>query len=91
MSQTGLTLFTFQANGKVITTVSEATEKDVDLAVDAAQKAFDTVWGLKAPGSQRSKLLWKVAEIMEKHKEELAAVEVLDNGEIEFIFYIFVT
>jgi len=44
---------------------------------------------LKAPGSQRSKLLWKVAEIMEKHKEELAAIEVLDNGEIEFNFYIY--
>jgi acyl-CoA reductase-like NAD-dependent aldehyde dehydrogenase len=44
---------------------------------------------LKAPGSQRSKLLWNLAEIMEKHKEELAAIEVLDNGRIKFVLYDF--
>ncbi|CAA7262407.1 unnamed protein product [Cyclocybe aegerita] len=49
-------------NGKVITSISEAVEKDVDLAVAAAQKAFDTV------------------KSMERHKEELAAIESLDNG-----------
>jgi len=70
------------ATGKTITSVSEATARDVDLAVDAAQKAFDTVWGLKAPGSVRSKLLWNLADAMERHKEELAALEALDNGAI---------
>ncbi|KAJ2920418.1 hypothetical protein H1R20_g16676, partial [Candolleomyces eurysporus] len=67
-------------NGKLITKVSEGVEKDVDLAVEAAQKAFDTAWGLNAPGSQRSELLWKLAQAMEKHHDELAAVEALDNG-----------
>jgi acyl-CoA reductase-like NAD-dependent aldehyde dehydrogenase len=37
-------------NGKVITKVSEGTRQDVDKAVAAAQKAYDTVWGLKVGG-----------------------------------------
>ena len=69
------------ANGKVITSISEGTAKDVDLAVDAAQKAYDTVWGLNVPGSQRSKLLCNLADTMAKYKEELAALEALDNGD----------
>ncbi|PPR03696.1 hypothetical protein CVT24_007417 [Panaeolus cyanescens] len=67
-------------NGKVITSISEGTAKDVDIAVDVAQKAFDTVWGLNASGSQRSNILWKLAQVMESHHKELAALEALDNG-----------
>lgn len=52
----------------------------MDDAVEAAQHAFDTVWGLNAPGSVRSEHLWNLAKVMEKHKEELAALESLDNG-----------
>ena len=69
------------ANGKLITKVSEGVESDLELAVEAAQKAFDTVWGLNASGSLRSELLWNLAKAMEKHQEELAAIEALDNGE----------
>ncbi|KAF9531514.1 NAD-dependent aldehyde dehydrogenase [Crepidotus variabilis] len=68
------------SNGKFITSVAEATSKDVDDAVVAAQKAFDTVWGLNAPGSVRSEHLWNLAKKMEEHQEELAALEALDNG-----------
>jgi aldehyde dehydrogenase (NAD+) len=67
-------------NGKVITSVSEGTSKDVDLAVEAAHKAFDTTWGLHAPGAQRSILMAKLAALMEKNADELAALEALDNG-----------
>ncbi|KAG1817365.1 aldehyde dehydrogenase domain-containing protein [Suillus variegatus] len=67
-------------NGKVITSVSEGTPKDVDLAVDAAHAAFDTTWGLHAPGAQRSILMSKLVAIMEKNADELAALEALDNG-----------
>jgi len=68
------------ATGKLITSISEGTEKDVDLAVAAAQKAFDTVWGLNTPGSKRGEALWALAEAMERHQGELAAIESLDNG-----------
>ncbi|KAG0699497.1 aldehyde dehydrogenase domain-containing protein [Suillus ampliporus] len=67
-------------NGKVITSVSEGTAKDVDVAVEAAQTAFDTVWGLNAPGTQRSILMAKLAALMQENADELAALEALDNG-----------
>lgn len=67
-------------NGKVITSVSEGTAKDVDLAVEAAHTAFDTTWGLHAPGAKRSILMSKLVALMEKHADELAALEALDNG-----------
>jgi len=71
----------YPATGKLITTVSEATPKDVDIAVDAARKAFDTTWGLNASGAQRAALLNKLGDLMVQHKDELAAIEALDNGE----------
>ncbi|KAK7450128.1 hypothetical protein VKT23_013010 [Stygiomarasmius scandens] len=68
------------ATGKVLTTISVGSSKDVDLAVDAARKAFKTTWGLHMPGSERGKLLVKLADLMEQHKDELAALETLDVG-----------
>ncbi|GJE89226.1 aldehyde dehydrogenase family protein [Phanerochaete sordida] len=67
-------------NGKLITRVSEGTPKDVDTAVEVAQKAFDTVWGHNTPGFERGRLLYKFAELLEQHADEFAAVEALDNG-----------
>lgn len=67
-------------NNKVITQVSEATSKDVDAAVQAARKAFETTWGLNTSGAQRAALLNKLADLMVQHKDELAAIESLDNG-----------
>ena len=52
----------------------------MDIAVEAAQKAFETSWGLNAPGSVRTDLLWKLAQLMERDHLELAALEALDNG-----------
>jgi len=68
------------ATEEVITSVCEGTEKDVDLAVQAARKAFDTTWGMNVAPGERAKLLFKLAEIAEKNAELLAAVESLDNG-----------
>merc|ERR1712169_139727 len=64
---------------EVITSVCEATEKDVDIAVKAARAAFEGEWRSVAP-HDRAKLLWKLADIAEKNMELLAAVESLDNG-----------
>jgi aldehyde dehydrogenase (NAD+) len=68
------------STGKIIATVSEARAADVNLAVQAARKAFETTWGLKTPGSTRGLLLNKLADIMEANADELAALESLDNG-----------
>jgi aldehyde dehydrogenase (NAD+) len=80
-SADGKTLDTIDpTNGKVITAVAEGNSADVDLAVDAAQKAYDTVWGENVPGAARGKILMKFAELIESNLDELAALESLDNG-----------
>ena len=67
-------------NGKTTTRIAEGTAKDVDLAVAAAHKAFDTTWGLHASGVERSRLLGKLADLMEEAIDILSALEALDNG-----------
>jgi len=64
---------------KVICSVSEATEKDVDIAVAAARKAFEGEWKTTTP-EQRGKYLNKLATLIERDMDILAAVESLDNG-----------
>ncbi|KAF8805640.1 aldehyde dehydrogenase [Phlegmacium glaucopus] len=61
--------------GKVITSVAAGTKKDVDLAVDAAKKAYKTTWGLHCPGAVRGKLLNKLANLIEEHIDEFAALD----------------
>ncbi|KIJ07179.1 aldehyde dehydrogenase [Paxillus involutus ATCC 200175] len=66
--------------GKVITSIAASTKHDVDIAAQAAQKAYRTSWGLKVPGTERARLLFKLADLMEKHIEEFAALDALANG-----------
>ncbi|EJD04639.1 NAD-dependent aldehyde dehydrogenase [Fomitiporia mediterranea MF3/22] len=66
--------------GKVTTKMCIGNKKDIDLAVKAAHKAYNTVWGLNCPGYERGKLLMKLATLMEEHHDELSALEALDNG-----------
>ncbi|TGO21072.1 hypothetical protein BPAE_0244g00030 [Botrytis paeoniae] len=67
------------ATEEVITSVHEATEKDVDIAVAAARKAYEGEWRKVTPEG-RGKLLAKLADLVEKNADLLAAVESLDNG-----------
>ena len=64
----------------MFTAVAEGTAKDVDRAVSAARRAYETSWGLKVPGPRRGELLNKLADLMEQNADELAALEALDNG-----------
>lgn len=59
--------------------MQEATEKDVDIAVAAARKAFEGEWRRVTP-QQRGLYLLKLADLVEKNLDLLAAVESLDNG-----------
>ena len=69
------------ATGEVITRVAEADAADVDKAVSAARAAFDNgPWRKKITASQRGNLLYKLADLIEKHADELAQLEALDNG-----------
>jgi aldehyde dehydrogenase (NAD+) len=64
----------------VLTAIAESTTKDVDRAVDAAKRAYETSWGLKVPGPRRGELFHKLADLMVLHFDVLAALEALDNG-----------
>jgi phenylacetaldehyde dehydrogenase len=68
------------ATGDVITHVPEAEAEDVDRAVRAARRAFDEgPWPRMSP-SERGRMLWKLADLIEHHLEEFAELESLDNG-----------
>src|SRR5688572_8765463 len=68
------------ATGETICQVAEADKADVDLAVKAARKAFEEGPWSKMNASDRGRLMNKLADLIEKHQEELAALESLDNG-----------
>src|SRR5262245_42796405 len=79
------------ASGKTLTTYDPATEEplaevpagekeDVDRAVRAARKAFESgPWRRMTP-SERGRAIWKLADLIEAHTEEFAQLETLDNG-----------
>ncbi|MCC7291574.1 MAG: aldehyde dehydrogenase family protein [Phycisphaerales bacterium] len=68
------------ATGDVIAQVAEADKEDVDRAVKAARTAFDSGKWPRTMPSRRGWLLNKLADLIETNKEELAALEALDNG-----------
>jgi len=77
----GKTFATYNpATGEVLARVAEGERADIDLAVAAARKAFEAgPWPEMSP-AERGRLLWKLSDLVEQHKEELAELETLDNG-----------
>ena len=68
------------ANESVIAEVPEANEADVDAAVKAARSAFESGPWHRMDARDRGRLMNKLADLMEKNLDELAALETLDNG-----------
>jgi phenylacetaldehyde dehydrogenase len=68
------------ATGEVLANVAEGDKEDINRAVAAARAAFDTGPWSKITPSQRGKLIWKLADLIEQHAEEFAQLESLDNG-----------
>lgn len=64
--------------GQVFTKAARSTKEDIELALDAAHKAFPS-WS-KSSAAERSNLLLKIAQVMEDNLEYLATVETIDNG-----------
>ncbi len=67
------------ATGEVLAQIAEGDKADIDRAVSAARKAFNGPWRKMSP-SERGKLIWKLADLLEKNQEEFATLETLDNG-----------
>src|SRR5438270_11531076 len=70
------------ATGEVLTQIAEASSVEVDRAVSAARRAFEDRSGAwrKLSSSERGRLIWKLADLVERKIDELAELETLDNG-----------
>ena len=78
-AQSGKTFDIFNpATGKVIAKVAEGDKADIDLAVKAARAAFPK-WAALPPAA-RQMIMWRIGELIDKHADELAQLETLDNG-----------
>jgi len=70
------------ATGEVLTQVVEASPEAIDRAVLAARRAFEDRSGAwrKMSASERGRLIWRLADLVEKHIDEIAELETIDNG-----------
>ncbi|MGC2173277.1 MAG: aldehyde dehydrogenase family protein [Candidatus Sulfotelmatobacter sp.] len=68
------------ATGEVLAQVAEGDREDIEQAVKAARKAFDHGPWRRLTASDRGRLIWKLADLLELHTEEFAYLESLDNG-----------
>lgn len=80
-SRSGKTFPTINpSTGEEICQVAEADAADVDVAVQAARNAFENGPWPKMSAADRGRLLYKLADLIEEHADELAMLESLDNG-----------
>ncbi len=68
------------ATGAKFAAVERGEATDVDRAVQAARKAFEAGPWPKMSASERSKILWRIGELIDKHRDELALLESLNAG-----------
>ena len=68
------------SNNNVVCRVPKGDKQDIDRAVQSARKAFETGPWLKLTASERGKLIWKLADLIEENAEEFSQLETLDNG-----------
>ncbi|KAJ8985340.1 hypothetical protein NQ317_008371 [Molorchus minor] len=88
-SKSGSTFETINpATGKVITEIQQGSREDIDVAVDAAYDAFrfGSPWR-RMDASERGRLLYKLADLMERDAAYLASLETLDNGKPYHVAY----
>ena len=73
------------ATGDMIASIASANANDVDRAVNAARKALVSgPWSSITP-SDRAKIMWRIADLMEEHIDELAELETLDQGKALYV------
>lgn len=67
------------ANEEVLAEIAEANDKDVDAAVKAARKAYNSTWS-KLSGKERGKYIYRIARLIQEKAREFAVIESLDGG-----------
>jgi len=68
------------ATGEVLARVAEGDKADIDLAVKAARRAFESGPWSKMTASERGRIIWKIGDLLQEYLEEFAELETLDNG-----------
>ena len=68
------------ATGEILSQVAEGDGEDINRAVQAARTAFDSGPWPRLSASERGRLIWKIADLLEQNLEEFAQLESLDNG-----------
>ncbi len=68
------------ATGEVLAQVAEGDRADIDRAVKAARTAFESGPWRRMTASERGRIIWKIGDLIETHREELAQLDSLDNG-----------
>ena len=68
------------ANGDTLSQLIHGGQEDINRAVEAARKAFDSGPWRSMTGSERSRRLWKLADLIEQNTDTFAQLESLDNG-----------
>ena len=68
------------ATQDTIAHVPAGDKEDIDLAVRAARRAFESgPWAHFSP-AERSRMVWRLGDLLEQHRDEFAELEALDNG-----------
>ena len=68
------------ADGSLVATVDEGASEDTEAAIEAARTAFDDGPWASTPPAERGALLDRVADALERHRDEFARAEALDTG-----------
>ncbi len=68
------------ATGEILCRIQSGHAEDIDRAVKAARRAFESGPWRRFTPSERGRLLWKLADLLEAHTDEFARLEALDNG-----------
>src|SRR6202789_344229 len=68
------------ATGEVLANIAAGDKEDIDRAVKAARAAFESGPWSKITPSERGRMIWKIADLIDEHLEEFAQLESLDNG-----------
>jgi phenylacetaldehyde dehydrogenase len=67
------------ATGEILATVAEGDAEDINRAVEAARRAFEGPWS-RLTTSERSRIIWRIGDLILDHADELAQLDSLDNG-----------
>src|SRR6201987_4811381 len=68
------------ATGETLARIAEGDAEDINRAVSAARRAFETgPWSRMSP-SERGRIIWRIGDLILAHTDELAQLEPLDNG-----------